>query len=260
MKSKFIKFSIWTIVMLAVITKALGLSRPPEKAQLMPRQIELSGNLLNFSIPENFSTDMPADNMIESVNLSDKSIYKDHEKFTLIRRWWDFKESGIFAKEFGTIMMSIYIKETPDNSDKNILTTLGLIGTTIDSFNLESKTGEEKDSEGNVVTLYPNFYEAYSMAKFNQQNWVSYPIEHPSLHQHEIYYAIPVTDKNYIVVSFSFAPVNSIPVREFIDQYGREHMKSIMNSFNVKYVNNSSVPAVIEQAVDLQKLIKDKFY
>jgi len=246
--------------MLAVITKALGLSKAPEQAPLMPRQIELSGNLVKFSIPENFSSDMPADNMIESVNLSDKEIYLDHEKFTLIRRWWDFKESGLLAKEFGTIMMSMYIKEIPENSDKNILTPLGLIGTTIENFNIESKTGEEKDSEGNVITLHPNFYEAYNIATFNQQNWISYPIEHPSLHQHEIYYAIPITEKNYIVVSFSFAPVNSIPVREFVDEYGRDHMESIMNSFNVEYAKESNVPAVIGQPVDLQKLINDKFY
>jgi len=48
-------------------------------AALMPRKIQLSDNILHFFMPENFSTDMPAADMIESVNLQkliDEKFYK----------------------------------------------------------------------------------------------------------------------------------------------------------------------------------------
>jgi len=248
-----IKYSLWVIIMIGVISKALGFSQPQEEVSSLPRQINLSGNILYFSIPENFSKDMPADDMIESVNLEDKSIFQDHKKFTLIRRWWDIKGSSFFAKDIGTIMMSIYIKHTPDNSDKNILEPLGFVGAVIDSFN---KLNNEKSS----VVNYPDFYEAYSIVKINKQNWISYPVENIANNQHDINYAIPVTKNNYIEVSFSFAPNNNVSIREFIEIYGKKHIKNIVQSLSVQYLQNSNVPAVVSQPVNLQKLIEDKFY
>jgi len=260
MKFKLKHSSIWGILMLSVITNALGMSKPQEVAPLMPREIQLSDNILHFSVPENFSSDMPAADMIESVNLADKSIYTDDEKFTLIRRWWDIKTDGFLGKQYGSIMMSVYIREAAENTDKDLLTPLGFIGTLIDDFNAQYSTGEEKDSNGNVIAVYPNFYEAYSVVTFNQQNWISYSVEHPAQQLHDIYYAIPVTGRQYIVVSFSFAAENSMPLRQFIEEHGRKYMDAIMQSFHLEYANSSQLPDLVKQPVNLQKLIDEKFY
>ncbi len=73
MKFSLIKYCIQVMIMLATITKAFGLSSPPEQYPLQPRQINLSGNIVHFSMPENFSRDMPAEDMKETINLDDRS-------------------------------------------------------------------------------------------------------------------------------------------------------------------------------------------
>jgi len=254
-KTSLFKHSLWVLIMLAVFSKVMGFSKPQDQPPLMPRQINLSGNILYFSIPENFSVDFPADDMIESVDLTDKKLFGNPDKFTLIRRWWDIKESGFFAKDIGTIMMSIYIKEKPDRLDKNLLEPLGLIGTIIDDF---KKQDETKSNSG--TALYPDFYEAYSISTFNKNNWINYPVENPENHTHDIFHAITISDNNYVVVHFSFAPTNSVDVRSFIESYGRGFMEEIMNSFDIKYTGGSQVPAIIKQPVNLQKLIEEKLY
>lgn len=243
--------------MLAVFSKVMGLSKPQDQSPLMPRQINLSGNILYFSIPENFSVDFPADDMIESVDLTDKSLFSNPNKFTLIRRWWDFKDSGFFTKDIGTIMMSIYIKEKPEKLNKNLLEPLGLIGTIINDFKTQ---GDTKNNNNSGIVLYPDFYEAYSISKFNKNNWINYPVENSENNTHDIFHAITISDNDYVVVHFSFASVNSVDVRSFIENYGRAFMNEIMNSFDIKYVSGSQLPSIIKQPVNLQKLIEDKLY
>lgn len=238
--------------MLAAISKAFGFSSPPEQHPLMPRQINLSGNIFHFSIPENFSQDMPAENMIETVDLNDKAIYQDYQKFTLIRRWWDFKEKGYFGKSYGSIMMSMYIREVPEDLSKNILNPLDFIQVIMKKFEVSAKKNRE--------SVYPDFYEAYSLKTANNQQWLNYSVEKPQENIHDINYAIQITDEKYLEVEFSFAPVAGVSVREFIDVVGRNHMRSIINSFEIDYAAGSNLPKVIEHPVDLEKLIEEKFY
>ncbi len=154
--------------MLATITKAFGLSSPPEQYPLQPRQINLSGNIVLFSMPENFSRDMPAEDMKETINLDDQSVYQDHEKFTLIRRWWDFKDKGFFGKEYGTLMMSIYLKQASETVGVNTLKPLDFIDIIIDGI---EKT---KPDEVDPLMVYSDYFTAYKERWFNNQRWVNY--------------------------------------------------------------------------------------
>ena len=257
-KTNLFLHSLWVLIMLAVFSKVMGFSKPQDKPPLIPHQINLSGNILYFSIPENFSTNFPADDMLESVNLTNKNLFINPDKFTLLRRWWDFKDNSFFPKDVGTIMMSIYIKEKPKNSDKNLLEPLGLIGTIINDFKTQDNT--KKNRNNSDTALYPDFYEAFSIGTFNRNNWINYPMENPENHTHDIFHAITISEKNYVVVHFSFAPVNTIDVRSFIENYGREFMNEIMNSFDITYVIGSQLPSIIKQPVNLPELIEEKLY
>ena len=87
------------------ITQLFGSSKESKAPPYMPRQIDLSGNIVNFSMPENFSPDFPADDLVENFNLNDSSVFKKNNSVALLRRWWDFKDNSFFSKEMGTMMI-----------------------------------------------------------------------------------------------------------------------------------------------------------
>lgn len=240
--------------MLATISKAFGLSSPPEQYQLMPRQINLSGNVVHFSMPENFSKDMPAEDMIESVDLTDKAIYQDHQKFTLIRRWWDFKDSGFFGKKFGTLMMSIYLKEASESLNINTLKPLDFIEILIDDI----EKGKPEIKEGLMV--YSDYFTAYDEKWNNNQRWLKYAQGPLDGTQYSFLYAIPITDKQYIVAEFTTAPNEGIGIRGFIENFTSPFMDKIMESFLVDYVDHNPAKQAVLKADEpsLQQLIGDK--
>ncbi|MGQ9427677.1 hypothetical protein ACXYTJ_17105 [Gilvimarinus sp. F26214L] len=91
------------------------------KAQeLLPRSIDLSGNIFQFSLPEDFSRDMPAANMVERLDIRDRNNFDVPEYGNLMRRWWDIKEPGWFGKRLGTTMMDLSVQRVAANT-QNIL-------------------------------------------------------------------------------------------------------------------------------------------
>ncbi len=260
-KYSLIKYSLQVIIMLAFLSKAFAFSSTPnEPIPLKPRQINLSGEIVSFSMPENFSTDMPAEDMIESIDLTDKNVFEDYHKFTLIRRWWDFKEKGFFAKGYGSAMMAIYIKQAPENSKYDILNPLGFIGTIIKDFDDISRSDNSENNNEESSTLYPNFYQAYTIKTINSLHWFRYPIEEKVINQYIVNYAIPITPQHYIVVRFTFFANDNVSTRKFFNEYGRPHMDAIMDTFTIKFSPKSKLPSINSHSIDLNKLIEEKFY
>ena len=66
---------------------------------IYPRQVDLSGNIFHFAMPENFSKDMPAENMVEKLDIQDLEKFTDPEYGNIIRRWWDIKKPGFLEKK-----------------------------------------------------------------------------------------------------------------------------------------------------------------
>lgn len=83
-----------------------GLSKEDTDIPYMPRQINLSGNIVNFSTPENFSKDFPANDLIENYELN--KVKAEHP-IELLRRWWAFSDNSFFKKNVGTMMMTVHI-------------------------------------------------------------------------------------------------------------------------------------------------------
>lgn len=239
MKQSLLTYSIQLLFMLAIITKAFGLSSPPEQHPMMPRQFDLSGNIVYFSMPENFSQDMPADDMIESVNLRDKNVYEDPHQFTLIRRWRDFKDRGFFAKEYGTIMMSLYLKEVPDILNIDTIKPLNFIDIIIDDI----KKNKPDDSEN--LAVYSDYFTAYDEKFYGTLRWLRYVQGPLDGTQYSILFAIPITEKQYIVAEFTSSPNNDIDIRGFVDNYTESFIDKIMNSFGIDYVDNNPVKQAV---------------
>jgi hypothetical protein len=80
--------------MLSLLTGMFSKSAQAEKNMLHSRQIDISGNVFHFAMPEDFSNEMPAGDMVEVLDISDLSRFDDPQYGNLIRRWWDIKEPG----------------------------------------------------------------------------------------------------------------------------------------------------------------------
>lgn len=74
----------------------------------MPRKINLSGNYVNFSMPENFSTDFPANDLVESLDITEPKTFKNNNAVELLRRWWDFKNNDFIAKNVGNKRVAFF--------------------------------------------------------------------------------------------------------------------------------------------------------
>ncbi len=240
--------------MLSIISKAFGLSPSAEDAPLMPRQIDLSGNIVHFAMPENFSRDMPAEDMIERVDLSDDAVYEDYQNFTLIRRWWDFKDRGFFGKDYGTLMMSLYIKKAPDSLGLTTLEPLDFIDIIVDD--IQKNMPENPDPSD----YYPDYFAGYREIWRNDQRWVKYIQDVGEPHQLVILNAIPVTRGHYIVAEFISAPNDGINTRGFVEQFTKPFIEKIMQSFEVEYLPENPVKQAVmsRDGPPLLQLIEDK--
>src|SRR5690606_14259000 len=72
-------------VMLTVLTGLFSSSPQAEEKKLRHHQINLSGNIFHFSMPEDFSRDMPAADIVESLDISDITKFDNPEYGNLIR-------------------------------------------------------------------------------------------------------------------------------------------------------------------------------
>src|SRR5687768_5383029 len=112
-------FQLMMISMMLGLSQLLGLTANAAPA-IYPRQVDLSGNVFHFSMPENFSKDMPAANMVEKLDIQDLQKFDNPEYGNIIRRWWDIKNPGFFGKGLGTVMMDISVQKPPENKKKLI--------------------------------------------------------------------------------------------------------------------------------------------
>ncbi len=112
-RTLFIGF-VLGIVMLKSLLNAFGMGKE-HVPTMYPRKINLSGNIFGFKMPENFSRDMPAEDMVERLDMEKSEALRKDGYVTLLRRWWDLREPGWFGKEQGTIMMSVSVRTKPKN-------------------------------------------------------------------------------------------------------------------------------------------------
>lgn len=240
--------------MLTALFKSIGLVEASEPVALMPRQINISGNIVHFSMPENFSRDFPAKNLIEQVDLGDEEIFEEYGSALLMQRWWDFKTGGFFKKEIGTVMMTIKVvviaKESPANLS-NPLEFAEVIREKLrdkyDAFNASVNA-----DDGGSRVFYSNDLSTFLELEFGRQRWVSYVYSPESGKTNTIAYAIPVTARHYLVMEFASAPVDGVHVRTFIDEHTQAFTDKIMSTVEIQYSPSNAFVKEIEGNANLK--------
>lgn len=252
MNKKYIsvKTLLLVIITMLSISQLFGVTKDKDEYPYRQRQINLSGNFINFSIPENFSKDFPADDLVENVNINDGKIFEHKKMLLLLRRWWDFKDNSFIAKNVGSMMMTIHVNDIHDKT-KNIGHPIDFIFNIL--FDMTARQKEENAGrlEKNIV-YYPEDYQSFVERVYNNQRWLSSGSGTMDETTKTFLYWIPVSEKTYLTVEFNFAPNSNITMRSFIDNYCRDMMRKIMSTFDVIYSSENTIKEKLENNAHLK--------
>lgn len=265
MTTKHWRTLLKVLIMLTFISKAFGMSgRPPEDLGAT-RSVDLSGNVFQFAMPENFSRDMPADDLVERLDISDPDIFTNPDKSTLIRRWWDIKEPGFFGKQLGTVMMNISVRQVPPNTQRLLNSEpydsrdrLSFMLMLTEDAQLKHPSNQYTGTvtpEGKTYShyvpdfvimvgdkLHPSFHDEH----FNGQVWTRYGVSAPEPLL-IVNYVIPITLDVFLEVSFYYSNNDNIGAPYFTD-VAHEKLRPMLGTFHIQYAKDNPIKDTVENA------------
>lgn len=263
MNTKRWRLFLTVLVMLTFISKALGMASRPPEGMGATRSVDLSGNVFQFAMPEDFSRDMPADDLVERLDISDPSIFSDPDKGTLIRRWWDIKEPGFFGKKLGTVMMNISVRKVPDNT-QHLLGSEPYDVTDRLSFMLMLTEDAQLKHPKNQYTVAPSperdpfsyyvpdfvtmvgnkLHPSFRDESYGGQVWTRYGVSAPESVL-ITNYALPVTLNLFLEVSFYYSNNHNVVARYFRET-ARSKMHPILSTFRILYADHNPIKNIVE--------------
>ena len=190
-----------TITMLS-ITQMFGMSKENKEHPYMPRQINLSGNHVNFSMPENFSMDFPAEDLIESIDINNSKTFNQNNSVELLRRWWDFKDNSFISKNIGSMMMTVHVNEVLDKS-KDISHPIEFIQVLL--LDMAKRDNEENVGKAEETkTHYPEDLQSFVERTYNKQRWISSGSGTYDETTKMFHFWIPISNQNYLSIDFLY--------------------------------------------------------
>jgi hypothetical protein len=250
---------ILVLIMLSLITQLFSGSAQAD-VKAYPRQINLSGNVFHFSLPEDFSKDMPAYDMVESLDITDLKKFDDPEYGNLIRRWWDIKELGWFGKNLGTVMMDISVQRVVENkrhllhsNPYDIKDRMDFMLMLDDDFH-QNYDELNKEIEPELERFAAYHSSLFSLINtriesnhrefiFNGSKWIENGIVAPR-NDLIIIMALPLTENIYVNASFTYGKSDNISLRDFRD-LAFEKMAVIQESFRMDYAEGNPFAKIV---------------
>lgn len=220
------------------------------------RTINLSGNYFSFSMPEDFSKDMPAENLVESLAVTNLEKFNDSEYGNLIRRWWDIKKPGLFGKNIGIVMMDISVQRASDNKQLKIHDRAYNLSDRLDLLLMIDDTLHQRYDELVAQTKCLDDELSYYVGSFaqllgkkigtgfrdrvyNNQKWIGYSVIAPS-NQLITGLVTPVTSQLYLEVMFTYSPNKNVLPREF-REYAYQKTQIIEDSLRIDYAKENAL-------------------
>jgi hypothetical protein len=246
--------------MFSLVSKLFGSGSSIATPVGQTRQVNLSGNIFSFSMPEDFSRDMPAEDLVEQLDINNLALFNNPEYGNLIQRWWDIKHAGFFGKKLGTVMMDISVQRVPENLKKrvhdkpyNIQDRLDFL-LMIDDI-LHQRYGalvEEKKGAADGLAYYimsfatlmgKELNSAFRDKNFNEKKWTAYSVGAP-FNQIVIGSVIPVSKQVYLEVVFTYSPNQNILPMECIN-IAYEKTQLVEDSLTLNYGEGSSMADIV---------------
>ena len=247
--------------MLSLLTGMFSKSAQAEKNMLHSRQIDISGNVFHFAMPEDFSNEMPAGDMVEVLDISDLSRFDDPQYGNLIRRWWDIKEPGWFGKALGTVMLDLSVQRNFSNTQHLVhqkpydtSNRLDFMMMLHDSYMQRYEPLNEAIEEDAGVDI--SYHSSFAVmigdevaalqrdAIFNQQKWTAYSIAAPR-GELIVVYAIPVTTSVYLEASLTYSHNDNVSPLEFRRGQAFKKFEPMVERFKLDYASKNSLKEVV---------------
>ena len=224
------------------------------------RTVDLSGNKFSFAMPEDFSKDMPAENLVLHLDIYDLKKFDNPEYGNLIRRWWDVKEPGFFGKNLGIVMMDISVQRVPENTRKEIHSNEYVIDNRLDFLFLldeslhqrydalvEQTKGADPEFRYYIMDfatlMGDTLNSAYRDKVIDGKKWTAYSVGGPHS-QMIVGYVLPLVKKLYIEVTFTYSPNHNVLPRYFFNTaYVKTNL--IENSIRVEYEKANCLSAIV---------------
>lgn len=199
------------------------------------QRIKLGKTAFQFAMPEDFSLDMPAEPLVERLDIDDPDLLKNSEDGVLIRRWWDIEDPGFLGRKLGTVMMSIGVRRAADNTRclvyerpfdlNNHLEFLMMLNEYVRLQYPKNNRHRPANSEDNghlfsvpelKILLGPDLLTFYQKEWLGGQMWTRYCVfpPHASI---IVNYALPLNAHVFLEASFNYSPSVGVVVRRFLD-------------------------------------------
>ena len=212
-------------------------------------------------MPEDFSKDMPAGDMVEVLGISDLSRFDDPQYGNLIRRWWDIKEPGWFGKALGTVMFDLSVQRNFSNTQHLVhqrpydtSDRLDFMMMLHDSYMQRYEPLNEalEEDAGLDISYYSSFAvmigdEVAALQRdaiFNQQKWTAYSIAAPR-GELIVIYVIPLTTSVYLEASLTYSHNDNVSPLEFRRGQAFRKFEPMVESFKLDYVSKNSLKEVV---------------
>lgn len=201
---------------------------------LRARQVNLSGSKFHFSMPENFSQDMPAEDMVENVDLVKNVSLASNGVINIINRWWDYSVNLNGETINGTTRFSIDVLKKSDNSALCLSDADNLIHYEHEDLNnyyqpINQKYIEDGDFESEV--LLPIFPTQYRTVKLNDITFINYTL---SGGKSSDFYLLPINCHLYLKIGFNFSPASNFTGCASLRKIMASEVERIANTFYVE--------------------------
>jgi hypothetical protein len=143
-----------------------------EPEPLMPRTVNITGVNFHFAMPENFSLDMPGDDLVEQVDLKNYSNLPENGCIELVKRWWDFYYGPPSVKNtIGTLMLSLDLIPRKKGISGSLFTYEAMVNTV---YNDILSDFSDPSTEGEIIegAMLPESAESLSEFSITGRNWV----------------------------------------------------------------------------------------
>jgi len=208
---------------------------------LMPRKLCVSNILFSFSMPENFSIDMPADDMIENIDLYNNKTLNSAGVINVLNRWWDYNVVIDGKTIKASTRFSIDIIKDIKIDPKAIFDMEKLIK--LEHEELESfytPINEQHLAQGKLESevLLPLYPEHYRNITLNDTSWLNYTLSGSKTAD---FYLHPLAQNHYIKIGFHFSPhTHFLNCNELREIMGAE-VERISNTFYFNKDTNAKI-------------------
>jgi hypothetical protein len=174
-----------------------------EPEPLMPRTVNITGVNFHFAMPENFSLDMPGDDLVEKVELKEYSHLPDTRYIGLIKRWWDFYYGPPHAKNvIGTLMLSLDLIPRKKDISGSLFNYETMVNTVY--RDISSDFSDPLAVDGIIEgTILPESATSLHEFKVNGRNWVTAGVGLSGRSSTTLnFYSTPISDDWYLRARF----------------------------------------------------------